>query len=313
MTKVLISGGLGNQLFQFASGLYVADRSSLELEFASRDLRRNNTGTPEILDFSLPDFVHWNYDKRTKLIREKYRNLLLRISSENSQTLKLLLRLVVVCFNFPFGLGKRRYFINNGVGFDSNILKLSQNIFLVGYFQNHCIPSNSRVLNRLRELAPTHTSDSLDRLILEALSVRPLIVHVRLTDYRKESGIGLLPASYYNASLKCAFADREFSEIWLFSDEPLEAISFIPKEFRHLVKQNLDLDLSSAQTLHLMRYGAGYVIANSTFSWWGAFLRFDEHAPVYAPTPWFLQGKSPKNISPPEWISVNADLVPPAE
>ena len=313
MTKVLISGGLGNQLFQFASGLFVADHSSLELEFASRDLRRNNAGAPEILDFLLPGFVHWNYDKRTKRIQEKYQNLLLRTSSENSQIWKFLLRFVIVCLKFSFGSAKRRYFINNGVGFDSNILELNQDIFLVGYFQNYCIPSDSRVLNRLRELTPTHTSDTLDRLVLEASNVRPLIVHVRLTDYRKESGIGLLPDSYYEASLKSAFANREFKEIWLFSDEPLEAINFIPKEFRHLVKQNLDLDLSSAQTLHLMRYGAGYVIANSTFSWWGAFLRFDESAPVYAPTPWFLQGTSPKNISPPEWISINADLAPRAE
>jgi hypothetical protein len=313
MTKVLISGGLGNQLFQLASGLFVADRSSLELEFASRDLRRNNAGTPEILDFLLPGFVHWNDGIRTKRIREKYQNLLLRISSENSQIRKFFLRFVVSFLNTSFGLRKHRYFINNGVGFDGSILKSTRNSFLVGYFQNYFIPSNSKVFSQLSDLRPTHISNALEGLVHEALLVRPLIVHVRLTDYRMESEIGLLPDSYYTISIKSAFVSCEFKEIWLFSDEPLEAIHFIPKEFRHLVKQNLDLNLSSAQTLHLMRYGAGYVIANSTFSWWGAFLRFDVNAPVYAPTPWFLQGSSPKDISPPEWISVNADLVSPAE
>jgi hypothetical protein len=313
MTKVLISGGLGNQLFQFASGLFVANRSSLELEFASRDLRRNSAGAPEILDLLLPSFVHWDDGKQSKGIRLRYQNLLLRLSSESSWIRKLFLRFVLICINIPFGLRKDRCFINNGVGFDPSILELSENSFLVGYFQNYCIASNSRVLNQLREIRPTFTSDSLDKLVDEALFVKPLIVHVRLTDYRKESTIGVLPNSYYTAALKSAFETREFAEIWLFSDEPLEAINSIPKKFRHLVRQDLDTDLSSAQTLHIMRYGAGYVIANSTFSWWGAFLRVDEHAPVYAPAPWFLQGNSPNHISPPEWISVNADLVPPTE
>jgi len=313
MTKVLISGGLGNQLFQFASGLFVANRSTLELEFASRDLRRNSAGTPEILDFFLPGSVHWNDTRRTNRFREKYHNLLLRISSENWQIQKLLLRHLVFVLNIPLSLRKYRFFVNNGVGFDDSILQLNSSSFLFGYFQNHCIASNPRVYSELSGLTPIHFSKSLDRLVREALAVRPLIVHVRLTDYRKETGIGLLDDSYYAAAFKSAFASNSFKEVWLFSDEPDAATNYIPGEFRHLVRKNLDFGMSSAQTLHLMRYGAGYIIANSTFSWWGAFLRFDLNAKVYAPTPWFALGESPEYIAPPEWVLIKADFIPPAE
>jgi hypothetical protein len=132
MTKVLITGGLGNQLFQFASGLFVADHTTLELEFASRDLRRNSSGAPEILDFLLPKRVCWNDYNRSNWLREKYRNFLLRTSSEKLQSRKLLMRCVIAFFNVPFRLRKHRYFVNSGVGFDDKILKLRSNSFLIG-------------------------------------------------------------------------------------------------------------------------------------------------------------------------------------
>jgi len=46
----------------------------------------------------------------------------------------------------------------------------------------------------------------------------------------------------------------------------------------------------------VMRHGKDYVIANSSFSWWAATLRFDRSARVIAPQPWFLGQEEPKDL-----------------
>jgi hypothetical protein len=55
-----------------------------------------------------------------------------------------------------------------------------------------------------------------------------------------------------------------------------------------------------------MRHGSAYVISNSTFSWWGAVLKYDESAAVWAPRPWFKSQRSPEDIYGENWHLVDA-------
>jgi len=67
-----------------------------------------------------------------------------------------------------------------------------------------------------------------------------------------------------------------------------------------------NIDNSSASTLEAMRFGRGYVIANSTFSWWGAYLSHTDHAEVIAPDPWFQGMDSPDSLIPRNWQKRNS-------
>jgi len=68
------------------------------------------------------------------------------------------------------------------------------------------------------------------------------------------------------------------------------------------------VDNSPTATLQAMRFGRGYIIANSTFSWWGAYLSMTENAPVYAPSPWFKGMRSPEDLLPPHWKIVDSNF-----
>lgn len=46
------------------------------------------------------------------------------------------------------------------------------------------------------------------------------------------------------------------------------------------------------------------IIANSTFSWWGAWLNENTEKIVIAPAVWFIQGENDKDIIPDEWIKL---------
>jgi hypothetical protein len=61
--------------------------------------------------------------------------------------------------------------------------------------------------------------------------------------------------------------------------------------------------MSTIETLEVMTHGSGFVIANSSFSWWGATLRQKVEAPVCAPAPWFRNIVEPLDIRPENWLN----------
>jgi hypothetical protein len=97
----------------------------------------------------------------------------------------------------------------------------------------------------------------------------------------------------------------DFKKIWVFSDEPaLAQIQFskiLPEELRWIP----EIDGSATKTLEVMRFGHGYVIGNSTFSWWGASLSYTNWAKVIAPDPWFKNLPTPHSLIPPNWETIN--------
>ena len=64
--------------------------------------------------------------------------------------------------------------------------------------------------------------------------------------------------------------------------------------------------MSAAETLQTMRLCHGYVIGNSSFSWWGAKLSFQENPPVISPSKWFLGQPDPAGLIPDDWERIDA-------
>jgi hypothetical protein len=132
------------------------------------------------------------------------------------------------------------------------------------------------------------------------------MVHVRLGDYEDERNIGLLSKEYFTSALRLLGRENQFNEVWIFSNNPAKAREYFT-DFQGVDFWVVeDLEFRSADTLELMRHMHGFVIANSTFSWWGARLGYLKNAQIVSPNPWFRNLKNPNYLLPLKWMKARA-------
>ena len=123
-------------------------------------------------------------------------------------------------------------------------------------------------------------------------SEKPIVVHIRLTDYMAQFGSSVIPPAYYINGLNFVVNEFPDSPIWLFSDDPESALEFFPDEFTNKLdfvndpRKNSDWD-----ELQLMSQGCAFVIPNSTFGYWAASL--SKASLVVCPSPWLKDYPSP--------------------
>jgi hypothetical protein len=131
----------------------------------------------------------------------------------------------------------------------------------------------------------------------------PLGLHVRLGDYATMPGGQALDFGYYERALSAASAQMGTPPVWVFTDDPihLRRLTQIPTHWR--VVDTPDSS-NAAESLILFSRLDGYIVANSTFSWWGATLG-NKPQRTWRPEPWFSYG-TPSHLIPEDWIPISA-------
>lgn len=302
--RTVITGGLGNQLFQVARGLYASKSNSISIDLSLGIPRLNPDGNPEIFSYS-NDSIFTHSSARKDHLGNKVFNFALRngIDSVKGKYRSALIPCVELFCSVTFFVLRgrlRHFYISRGIGFDSR--QIYGNVLAVGYFQTYRWLENIDVLENLKKLSVKKVGNDLQELLLLAPSAKPLIVHCRFGDYKTESNFGIPDRNYYENALNYMFANFSFTDIWVFSDEIDLAKEKIPENYLDRVRWIENVDNSSAASLDAMRLGHGYVIANSTFSWWGAMLSVNTEAPVVAPKKWFKNAPDPVDLIPDSWI-----------
>ena len=300
-----LTGGLGNQLFQLAAGLSYAESEELFLDWKIGKPRLNKLGKAEITSFELPEKVKFLPDKRWSKLVAKSSGYVLRMGIaprgyENLKLVRLGIRITANLITTFYFRSKRMALAPVGVGYSNFSTPPSKNVLISGYFQSYKWASKDYIKSALVKLRIASPGEDLLKYQALAKSEKPLIVHIRLGDYKLESDFGILNKNYYLEAIR-SISPNTYGRIWVFSDEPEGAKEFIPMDLREDVRWIPEMDGSAASTLELMRSGFAYVIGNSTFSWWGAFLSYQNDPPVFAPDPWFLNMESPIDLLPPTW------------
>lgn len=299
---VSLTGGLGNQLFQYAAGLYLSEGRVLSVTEDFGKPRLGPDGRAEIFSFSLSaEELRFKED----FLSQKFAGYLLRLGVHRKWwEIKPLMRWLASAVGSTYLslLNRRKIRIQgfSALGHSEEFRMNRRTNLIVGYFQNSVWASDARVKKVLSQLRLRNPSEGFLTLAEKAKIENPLIVHVRLGDYRKEDTFGILPQGYYEKAVSTEFRKGKYKKIWLFSDEPNEALGQIHASFRENVRL-IDNGLSPAESLELMRLGHGYVIANSSFSWWGAFLSYNDSAHIIAPEKWFKVLSDPEHLIPEHW------------
>ena len=314
MTKkskiVTLTGGLGNQLFQLAAGLSVCNQESLQADWVLGKPRLNNLGFPEVDSFYLPDHVTLSDSKKSRLFFAKTAGFYLRQGVEPRKCEKILG--VNYLTRIATGIALSVYFKKivfpysiSGVGFISLCNQIKRNL-LIGYFQSYRWMESASVSSQMHGLKLKEESSEVHEYRNLAKIELPLVVHIRLGDYKGEDAFGIPNIEYYQSAIKDQFQLNQYRKIWAFSDEP-ELAKDVLKDFDpELIRWIPEIANSTAQTFEVMRFGRGYVIANSSFSWWGAALSYNRGAPVIAPSPWFKKMKDPAYLIPAHWTRLPA-------
>jgi hypothetical protein len=181
-------------------------------------------------------------------------------------------------------------------------------VYLDGYFQSE------QYFKNIREQLLTEFEfpelDEKNKRIKERIKncTNAISVHIRRGDYLKPifaDLIGLLPSTYYNNAFKSLNKKMEDKTLFVFSDD----INWAKENFRagnadiHFVENKKE---NAWKDMLLMSACRHHIIANSSFSWWGAWLS-NRKGEVFAPYKWFNPEKVKFNISdliPADWTIV---------
>jgi len=308
---VFLTGGLGNQLFQMSAAQHFARGKQVICELGFSGVRNPVESPSEMSKISKLSSIDFRKSSSWKSLTQIAFNYLLRISLKNqglegSVFWKLIVRTIAslyfsVYYRMPLVVN-----IGDGIGF-SELGNYSGNRLIVGYFQSHKYARTypNWLLSEIS--ADVVSQDKYSAWIKRAKFERPFVVHVRLGDYLNEPKIGTVGRSYYKAALLSLLEDDRHTPIWVYSDSPADALNQIPKEYHNRITLVNDFLDEPAATLLLMRYGSGFVIANSTFSWWGAYSSNTSASKVYYPQPWFEGLDQPRDLIPDLWVPIPRD------
>ena len=300
--KVWLAGGLGNQLFQlaFAQFLSIKYHEEVYLDYTHSSPRLNLDSNPEVTSLIFPDGINLCKDPsggfQTKVLNYCLRENL-RLREKPCMSAK---SLIVKAISLAFGGWHQRYAFSRDLGFDE-IENQSDYDYFVGYFQTYRYISEISPLHEFWRLRESAHRTSLAEYREAAAKDKPLIIHVRLTDYLTNPTFGHLTLEYYRSALQWHKNNSDFNCIWVFSDDIAAAVKFLDIQFDIKVSWFQDVENSSALTLAIMTLGSGYIIPNSTFSWWAAYCRESPTAKVVAPLRWFSNGDEPNHLIPIEW------------
>lgn len=299
--KVLLVGGLGNQLFQTVAGLFLSNSEKVLLDTSFGKPALNSQGVPIIFDLKMSSVIETAQSRRINICQRAAFNISLRISpklvSHNAakviaKTIEYLLKKIIpgashVCYE--------------GIETDHMKSEKLSDATFVGYFQTLNFTSIARDKDFLPLFDLRTESDWIRELTKIAKVEKPLVVHMRFGDYSKSSILDSPSPEYFKNSLDEMWQSGKYKKIWFFSDDITRAKTVVQSRYNKMSRWIDGDGKSPAEVLQVMRLGAGYVISNSTFGWWGAILSRCENAEVIYPIPWLSDGLTIREIALPHW------------
>lgn len=280
---VQLCGRLANQMFQYAF---------------SKSLERH-TGIKVVLDDS-EETVRLNCFKcfdEIKLIKKTpYKRFLRKIIFIRNLRNKLTKEKITLK---PI---KEKFFNK----FEPEFFEMNESAYIYdSFFQTEKYFSSLRdeLLKDFELKIPLNNENKM--MLNEIQNSNSVSMHIRRGDYVKHKDkFGVLPLKYYEAGLQKIAEKIQNLKIFVFSDD----IKWVSKQIKFDF-ETVFVDINNAKKgyfdLELMKNCKHNIIANSSFSWWAAWLNQNPDKIVIAPSPWFLFSENDYDIMPSGWKKIN--------
>jgi hypothetical protein len=287
-----ITDGISNQMFQYACG------KSLSIEHH----------TEFLIDISWFENIESRFTTRLFLLNKFHITANIadnkQIRAFKEPKYPPIINSIYWRWQYALPYYKRKEFKETKSGYDSNIWKSSKSIHLSGFWQSYKYFENIRTV-LLKEFMPKNISENNQVIAKSILNNDDSVsIHFRRGDYvNSQNTHYCLPQSYYTQAIEFIKSKVANIHLYVFSDDPewvFENIKFTCDYtlIQHN-KSNPEIDI------YLMSCCKHNIIANSSFSWWGAWLNQNEKKIVVAPDKWLNYNfKSTVDLIPSDWFKL---------
>jgi hypothetical protein len=282
---IRVHGGLGNQLFQYAYSLYIANKCNFSNVYYDRFHYSGDVDRPlSILNFNLSSF---------NLLKSNYNRF------GNSKINRI--------YNLLFN--RKRYIIEGFSKLSSEYvpnLSSDGDIYFDGYWQKlYIIEAVQDLLRKEFILKYSLSKKIVSTKNFIASHTNSVSLHIRKTDFistkENKSIFAICSVDYYYRAVQ--FILENISQnimLFIFSDDFEWVKSNLNFKLDYFfVEGNLDFE-----DLYLMSLCRHNIISNSTFSWWAAWLNSNNNKVVISPEKWFENGSSIEDLIPSSWVRI---------
>lgn len=287
MVIVKLIGGLGNQMFQYACARRIAHRHNVSLKI--------DVSGFEVYKLHKYSLKHFNIIEEFAAQDE-----IARFKEPKGIAPRLLMKLL------PYHghtLVRERFFL-----FDPRLLKVSKNVYLDGYWQSE------RYFNDIKdiicnEFTAKHEPDVKNKeMIQNILGINAVSLHIRRGDYVSNLTTnqvhGVCSLEYYQQAVSIISQRVENPIFFVFSDDPEWVKQNLKIAYPIIFVDHNDAD-KNFEDLRLMSLCKHHIIANSSFSWWGAWLGNNLNKNIVAPKKWFSkEDVNTQDLIPERWIRI---------
>ena len=285
-----ILGGLGNQMFQYAAARALASAKGQQLYLDLSDfpgyllhhgfeLSRVFCGAFETADkYQLEQMLGWR-------ARQPLRNILKRQK---------------------MGLFRNEHFVvEPHFHYWPQFFDAPDDCYLVGYWQSERYFKSVEQIIRKEFTFKSAPQGRNEELAAHIAGCNAVSLHIRRGDYAnnpKTNAVhGLVPLAYYHDAASRIAQSVPAPEFFVFSDDLIWAQENLKLPFPcRFVGHNRGAE--SYMDMQLMSLCRHHVIANSSFSWWGAWLNSRPYKVVIAPQKWFSTDNNARDLLPQGWI-----------
>ena len=272
MIIVRLMGGCGNQMFQYAFGRNLSLKYNVPLKLDLSFLKRRDMG---------PNFTYRDYDLDIFNIKEDFQHSGYTAVVNEPH------------FNYSGPLVKKI----------DEVYKLNKlNLLIDGYWQSPKYFSEFEQQIRSDFTFKNTITDS--ELLSNILSSNSVMINIRRTDYLNTNYHGVLDMTYINSGINIINQKVKNPQYFIFSDDIEWCRQNIHLDNMTIVDHSHKGDRFS-NYLQLMTSCKHFIIPNSTFAWWAAWLNSSKSKVVVSPKDWFAdKNTNTTDLIPSNWIRI---------